>query len=364
MAVRKRQWAAPDGTPRQAWQVDYRDQAGKRRSRQFPRKKDAEAFDLKARGEVVQGIHTVDRESATIAEAAELRLARAEERGLERSTLKSYSEVHRLHIVPLIGGLRLAQLTRPRCLQFRDDLGKDRSPAMVRKAVRELASIIGEAQERGLVAQNVAAGIRIESRKRHKTEVEIPSRAELRTVLGAAEGFEKAFLLLAITAGLRSSELRGLRWADIDLKADTVRIAQRADAWGVIGPPKSKAGRRSIPLPAEVVTELRSWKLAAKPNKLGVVFPNSRGGTFRHNNLVSRRIHPLQTRAGVETVGLHVYRHAAASRWIAAGVDLKRLQTWLGHASIQTTLDTYGHLIADSARDAELAVRASRDLFA
>ena len=62
--------------------------------------------------------------------------------------------------------------------------------------------------------------------------------------------------------------------------------------------------------------------------------------------------------------GLHALRHAAASNWIASGVDLKRLQTWLGHASIQMTLDTYGHLIADSERDASLAVAASRDLFA
>lgn len=363
-SVRRRAWTTPAGEERTAWLVDYRDQAGKRRSKQFARKKDAEAWRVGAEHEVATGIHTSDRESITIAQAAALRLERAEERKRERSTVKSYGEVHRLHIVPLIGGVRLSQLTRPRALQFRDELARDRSPAMVRKAVRELASIVGEAQERGLVAQNVAAGIRIEAGKRHKPEVEIPSRAELRAVLAAAEGFERAFLLLAITAGLRSSELRGLRWADVDLKASTVRITQRADAWGVIGPPKSKAGRRSIPLPAEVVAELKAWKLAAKPNKAGLVFPNARGGTFRHNNLVARRIRPLQERAGVSTVGLHAYRHAAASRWIAAGVDLKRLQTWLGHASIQTTLDVYGHLVEDSARDAELAVRASRDLFA
>lgn len=61
--------------------------------------------------------------------------------------------------------------------------------------------------------------------------------------------------------------------------------------------------------------------------------------------------------------GFHALRHAAASGWIASKIDLKRLQVWIGHESIQLTLDTYGHLLADQERDAELAMLASRDLF-
>ncbi len=59
----------------------------------------------------------------------------------------------------------------------------------------------------------------------------------------------------------------------------------------------------------------------------------------------------------------HTLRHAAASGWIAQRIDLKRLQVWMGHESIQLTLDTYGHLLADQERDSELALEASRDLF-
>ena len=62
--------------------------------------------------------------------------------------------------------------------------------------------------------------------------------------------------------------------------------------------------------------------------------------------------------------GFHALRHAAASNWIAAKIDLKRLQTWIGHSSIQITLDTYGHLICDDEKDAELAMSSSRGLFA
>lgn len=364
-SVRRRNWTTPAGEERTAWQVDYRDQAGKRRSKQFTRKKDADAWRVEAEHQVATGTHTADRESVTVARAAELRVERAEARDRERSTTKRYREVHRLHIVPLIGSIRLSQLTRPRVEQFRDDLARDRSPAMVRKAVRELASIVGEAQSRGMVAQNVAAGVKIESGKRHRAQVVIPTREELRGIIGAAQGFELPFVLLAITAALRSSELRGLRWVDVDMKASTVSVEQRADQWGVIGSPKSAAGRRTVPIAPEVVKALKRWKLEAAPNKSGLCFPSSTGTPLRHNNIVRRHFVPLQVRAGLTgRYGLHALRHAAASNWILSGVDLKRLQTWLGHASIQMTLDRYGHLIADAERDTALAIAASRDLLA
>lgn len=384
-STRKRTWTGPGGEDRTAWLVDYRDQAGKRRSRQFARKRDADAWRVEAEHQVATGVHTPNRDSITVAEAAKLRADRADANGRERSTVKRYREVHRLHIVPLIGATRLSQLTRPKVEQFRDDLARDRSPAMVRKAVRELASIISEAQSRGMVAQNVAAGVKVDSGKRHRAPVVIPSRAELRAMIAAAEGFERPLILLAITAALRSSELRGLRWVDVDTRAGTVAIEQRADQWGVIGSPKSAAGRRTVPIPPEVVSAMKRWKLEARPNAMGLCFPSARGTPYRHNNLLRRHFGPMQVRAGVceqavdkagaprvdddgvpmltGLYGMHALRHAAASNWIASGVDLKRLQTWLGHASVQVTLDTYGHLIADAGRDAALAFAASRDLW-
>lgn len=72
MAIRKRAWTAPDGTAKQAWLVDYRDQAGKRRAKQFAKKKDAEAWETNAKAEVQRGIHTPDSTSITIAEAAQI----------------------------------------------------------------------------------------------------------------------------------------------------------------------------------------------------------------------------------------------------------------------------------------------------
>ena len=113
MAIRKREWNSPQGEAKTAWLVDYRDNAGNRRAKQFTRKKDAEAWLVSAAWQVKQGTHTADSQSITVAHAADLWIAKAEADDRERSTIKQYQELARLHIVPLIGHHKLSRLTRP-----------------------------------------------------------------------------------------------------------------------------------------------------------------------------------------------------------------------------------------------------------
>ncbi len=384
-SIRKRSWTAPDGSPKQAWIVDYRDQAGKRRAKQFARKKDAEAYADNARQEVRQGIHTHDRDSITVTIAADLWISAAEAEGLERSTVKRYRELASLHVVPKFGAVKLSALTKAQIQEWRLELLHEQSRAMAGKILGALSAILNHAMKMGAVAQNVVAGVKVAKAKRDKPKIVPPDRADLKKLIKAATDTERPLILTAITTGLRSSELRGLRWADIDLEGASVTVCQRADEWGQIGPPKSEAGRRTIPIPPELVSELRRWKLRSPPSRLGLAFPSSTGTPLRHNNMLRRLYFPLQVRAGLGVTvrdsagrpkvteegepiltgkyGFHDLRHAAASGWIANRIDLKRLQVWIGHENIQLTLDTYGHLLADQERDAELALQASRDLF-
>lgn len=375
---RKRTWTSPKGETKTAWVVDYRDTTGRRRNRQFALKRDADAFARKAAIEVQLGVHTVDSESVTIAVAANLWIAKAEADERERSTIKQYRELRDLHIVPLIGGQKLSRLTTPAVEAFRDALVATRSKAMAAKAVRALSSILKESQRRGLVAQNVARGVRVSRSKRERGRVAIPSRHELKALIEAASDDLRPLVMTAIFTGLRSSELRGLCWTDVDLKAGTITVSQRADQWGVLGPPKSGAGRRTVPLPPALVAELRLWKLRAPHSRQELVFPNETGGVQWHSNLLRRRYQPLQINAGLfeptgkfneegkpevrAKYGLHALRHAAASAWIKQSIDLKRLTTWMGHSSVQQTLDTYGHLLVDEQGDAAIAAAAQAEL--
>lgn len=211
MAIRKRQWTAPDGTAKQAWLVDYKDAAGKRRAKQFSRKKDAEAWSTQANWQVSQGTHTPDSQSSTVAAAADLWIRRAEQEQRERGTLEQYRQLADLHIKPFLGAEKLSRLTRPRVEQFRDDLLDSRSKAMAGKIVRALSSILADAQRRGLVAQNVASEVRVVRKAREKKKIEIPTTAELKALLAHADGGLKPLVMLAIYTGLRASELRGLR---------------------------------------------------------------------------------------------------------------------------------------------------------
>jgi integrase len=381
--IKKRRWRTGSGEWKEAWRLRYVDAGGRERQKQFDRKGDAEAYRIRVGWEVSQGTHTPDSASVTVAKAADFWIERARQQGLERSTIKSYEEIARLHIKPFIGAEKLSKLTMPAVQAYLDSMLETRSKAMAGKAVRALSSIITEAQRRGLVAQNVAKGVKVIRPKREKKKIIVPPKEELRAMLDKA-AFEFAdfrpLLLTAIFAGLRSSELRGLRRVDVDLRAAEITVCQRADQWGDIGSPKSQAGHRTIPIPPMLVSVLREWMLRAPPSALGLLFPNSEGGVRLHSNMLNREYWPLQIAAGLweptdkqgedgqpivrARYDFHSLRHAAASAWIKQHVDLKRLTTWLGHASVQTTLDVYGHLIRDQHGDAAIVAAAQAELLA
>src|SRR5687767_13832926 len=101
--VAKRVWKDERGREQEAWRVAYNDQSGKRRFKQFQRKKDADAYALSAQWEVKQGIHTPDADSIKVTDAADLWLANAKNNGRERGTIKSYREMAEKHVKPLLG---------------------------------------------------------------------------------------------------------------------------------------------------------------------------------------------------------------------------------------------------------------------
>jgi integrase len=234
------------------------------------------------------------------------------------------------------------------------------------------------AQGRGLVAQNVARGVRIKADTRETTSgplragVDFPTMAELNMLIEKVEGRRRPFIITAIFTGMRLSELRGLRWSDVDLDAGLIHVRQRADQWLKIGPTKSKAGKRDIPLAPLVVNTLKQWREVCPKGELDLVFPNTIGNIETMRDIHSRCWVPLQIKCGLTTdtgaarYNFHMLRHAAASLFIKyLGWSPKRLQAVMGHASINMTFDRYGHLFesVEADRDAmariEAAVRAA-----
>jgi|SRR6516165_152584 len=305
-SVRKRTWQTARGEAREAWVVAYQHK-GKQHLKTFKTKREATAWRADTQVEIKRGTHTPASKSPTVAEAGNAWLEQARVDGLERATILTYSQHFKFHIAPFIGDVKLAALTPADIQDFSNRLIRDgRSPMMAKKVVSSLGAIIAHAMERGQVAQNVVAGrnrrraTRLAERHQARLEVgvDIPTKDEIRAILGAAEGRWRPLLVTAIFTGLRASELRGLRWQDVDLDAAVLRVVQRADRFQSIGSPKSRAGQRTIPLAPIVTNTLKEWRLACPKGALDLGVPRSlgRGRDPQHSPPPGARRHAAQAR--------------------------------------------------------------------
>jgi integrase len=424
MSVRKRTWTTSKGKEhREAWLVSYTDGQGSRCFATFAKKKDADDFHATVRIDVKRGTHVSPSKSITVREAGEAWLAKCDADGLERSTRDSYAQHLTHHIYPYLGALKLSALNVAMVRDWQDKLrrgdlapgqtGKKpnevtgpRSADMVKRCTSDLGALIADAQERGQVAVNVVRSLKAnrkrgkerqqERRKKGRLEIgkDIPTREEVNATLLTTEGRWRPLLMVAALCGLRASELRGLRWQDVDLKNCEIHVRQRADKYGKIGPTKSGAGTRTVPIIGDrTLRELTEWKVKCpqrdtrRKNANGepikerhLVFPNGRGNVEALNNILRRGFKPTLVRAGVAVQatdefgpvydkrgrpvmiakygGLHALRHFYASWCINRKVDLglelppKTVQTRLGHSSIQMTFDRYGHLFPSAETSA------------
>ena len=189
---------------------------------------------------------------------------------------------------------------------------------------------------------NPAQGVRIIKSSRIDHKAPVPSKDAIRALIEAAGEDLKPHLIVSALGGLRASELRGLRWQDVDFDKGFLHIRQRADAYNQIGEPKSRAGFRDIPAGPMVLNALRRWKLRCPKGDLGLVFPAPQGGILQHTR-TQNRFRKLQETVGV-TLRWHDLRHFAVSLWIEQGFSIKEIMTFAGHSSIQMTMERYGHL--------------------
>jgi integrase len=266
-------------------------------------------------------------------------------------------------LIELLPGLTLVSLSR----------------AQAKKVLVSFKSLLKDAQRRGHVAQNVALGVSIKRDGRDKSKlkvgVDIPTPDEINRIIHAATGRMRPLLIVAILTGLRSSELRGLRWADVDLKGGELYVRQRADRYNEMGKPKSEAGERVIPLGPHVVNTLREWRLACPKGELDLALPNALGKIWNHAGIARAMIRTVAEAGVVDAegeakyTGLHALRHFYAS-WLInrkrdGGLELpaKIVQARMGHSSINLTMDVYGHLFPGSDDGSELA-EAERALLA
>lgn len=228
--------------------------------------------------------------------------------------------------------------------------------ATVRRILAPVRSCLGEAMRHGGIRHNPTRGASLPARDAQRAaelgEDDEPDRralgrGELAALLRVVPEHYKPLVTLLASTGLRISEALALRWQDLELDGSQPRVKiRRAYVKGAYSPPKTKHGRRDVPIGHELVRALRRHQSRSEfAAAADLVFCAQAGQPLHDRNLSARMLKPVAGEAGVGWMGWHTLRHTCASMLFAAGRNPVQVQRWLGHHSPAFTLSTYAHLL-------------------
>jgi integrase len=332
----------------------------------FKTRKQAERFLAETALQAARGEYVEPAKVPTFAEVAEDWFrSKMDRRPSHVSDLRTRLDKH---LIPLFGTRRLDTIRVAEVEKLRDDL-RDRGYASttINQILRIAGGVFRLAIKHGRCATNPLDRVD----RAHKPAREITAEndrdadavspdnildpSEIRRLLEAANpGFERTLFLTAFVTGAREGEQLGLRWTDLELpKEGPGKMAiRRSLSWARLQgeeirpryfPPKTKAGRRVIQIPEELVAALKRWKLQCPKSADDLVFPTSDGQPLCRDRLLRTRFYPALARARLRRVTFHSLRHSSASALIAAGAAITEVQHQLGHSNPSITLGIYSH---------------------
>lgn len=249
----------------------------------------------------------------------------------------------RLHILEDFGAVRLSAITLLDLQKLVEGmLEKKRNPSTIRNTLMPLRALYRREARLGRVAVNPTHGLELPAVRERRER--IAGREEATTLIAALPEADRALWATAFYAGLRLGELQALRDEDVDLAAGVIRVERSWDKKAGPIEPKSRAGKRRVP----IVSELRPYLVAHQlRRKSGGLFFGGETAPFSHSGVRARATR-VWTKAKLTPIGFHEARHTYASIAIAAGLNAKTISTYMGHSSIQITFDLYGHLMPGS----------------
>lgn len=328
-----------------AWRARYRGPDGRERSRSFKRRIDAEQFLAGVEVAKQRGSWT-DPQLARIPfeDWADMWLRTASH--LKPKTMLGYESLLRSRILPAFGPMPIGEIRPLDIRTWLADLQRAGLSASRRRSAYHLVgAILRAAVEDGRLAATPCVGIKLPPLPQPDMAYLQPS--ELKLVLEVVEPRHRAFVEVLATGGLRFGEAAALRVGRCDLARSRITVAESlAEVGGRLhfGAPKTHQ-RRVVHLPRAVGRRLEREVEGRGGDDL--VFQGPYGGPVRYTNFASRVWKPALRAAGLPEMGLHALRHTCAAMLIAQGAHPKAIQSHLGHRSITTTLDRYGHLFDD-----------------
>lgn len=276
-------------------------------------------------------------------------------------TIVIYKSRYKYNIQPVIGNMKIKDVRPAQCQIILNNMADRYAHGTIQQAKRVMHGMFLCAYENGLISSNpcmksISAEMGYPAKMR-----EALSDEDLKKFLKEIKSspYENQYRLI-LNTGIRIGELVGLKWTDIDFENKclyirrTMRYISNKDGWR-IGEPKSKAGKRTIPLSDEALEILKNQK--DKISKLKVipfewreyVFLNDNGELIQNNTYLAS-MNWISKKLKINHYTPHNLRHTFASRWISAGLSPKVLQTIIGHQSFELTMMVYVHSSEDEKR--------------
>jgi integrase len=382
-SIGRRTERRPDGTLRVSsnYFIMYRAPDGTQKKETVgPRKKEAAALLAKRLGALHDGTYREVQE-ITFREYAQ-RWIKSRQNALKPSTLASYEAGLGVYaderrdpgppgrrrrrrrrapaLVTVFGDTPLQSITVSDVNAYLGEPTASVRPKTRRNSLALLTKLFGDAVEDGYLAVNRLRGSRSLQRPKalraeDEPEIEILTPAEVNRLLDAMDAEHYPLFLTGVYTGVRLGELLALQWGDLD-RAGRRLYVRRSVYKGQFYVPKTKRSRRSIDIGDQLLSVLEGLRLAqygaAPPGPEALIFPSATGRPLDPDNLRHRVWAPALAKAKLRHVRIHSLRHTYASMLIAQGENIKYISSQLGHASVQITIDRYGHLFPDRKRTA------------
>ena len=279
------------------------------------------------------------------------------------AVIRNYRAALEGRIIPAFGPVKLSDLTRRDVQALADRLLKEGlDPSSVRNLLMPLRTVYRRALQRGDVAVSPMVALELPAATGRRERVAGPEEA--RELIAALMESDRALWGVALFAGLRRGELRGMRWSDIDLAAGVIYVRRSMNSYGEVTPPKSEKGERRVPI-IDPLRELLEAHQVLTGRTEGLVFGTSPDAPFTPTNIRKRALTAWRTanveraKRGLEplkAITLHECRHSAVTLFHEAGLTLPEIGDLVGHTS-QSMSDRYRHL--RDGRELELGAKVN-----
>lgn len=297
---------------------------------------------------------------------------------LSPNTCRNYRERFEKNIQPVIGEMCISDVKPMHCKSVLNQMMEKYAGSTIRQTYIAMGTMFRSAVKNDIIEKHPMDGVRYTKPVRAASDhrfLTIEEQQKFLEVAKSSHNYQQYVLILE--TGLRTGELIGLTWDAIDFSKRTLTVNKTMEfrykqKYWRAGPPKTSTSYRTIPLTNtayEILKELYDTKDTQKKSKdlaqvltyidrrsgksanlvmSNLVFINFRTGLPAKNSSYDTHLYKLCEKAGIEPFSMHTLRHTYATRAIESGMQPKVLQQLLGHASIQTTMDTYVHVTEDS----------------